>query len=216
MQPLSQEQLFDEETRQNLQKYGIVMAVNPCGLSPNSFENGFQIISNHNSHLLEAMDWAIVELNIQRANRALSGKFFKAYAGLYRPPMHHLVEAVFESYRPMWEYFCFLERWGKCWTIPDYADPFREKAYDKHTDGLRPFGVSVITQPMSFNLKFNFDRGVIYPLERISIPVKKVPLPKTNISEYYGKEPLFDSSSPNYTPYAVDEYPASFEAAENL
>lgn len=210
MEPLSQEQIFDEKTWQNLQAYGIVMAVNPCGLGPNSFENGFQIISNHNLHLLEAIDWAIIEVNIHRAQRALVGKLFIPYER--HCPMHHLVEVIYKSYYAMWDYFCFLEGWGKLYHRGSYTGYDYDKVYDKETDGLKPFGISVIPQPVPSHLAFARNGSTPVPF----IPVKKVAIPETNISEYYLKEPLFDHSSKNYIAYAVKERPSQYSDADDL
>jgi len=203
VEPLSQEQIFDVETCQNLHQYGIVMAHNNEVLSQHSYENYCQIISDDNMNLLKAVDWALIEVNIARCKRALQGKLFKAYDGLRCPPMYHIVEAVYKSYEKMWEYFCSLEGLGT----------FRNdsKIYNKEVDGLKPFGISLLTEPLSFYTGISWTNWL-----PIFMPVKNVDRPSPTISEYYAKEPLFNPSSKNYTAYATDHYPNSISEAEDL
>lgn len=73
--PLAQEEIFDKETTQKLQTFGIVMMYHPIW---QGFENGFSIVSNNNAHLLKAMTYTLIDLNIQRAYNALQDKFYKA------------------------------------------------------------------------------------------------------------------------------------------
>jgi len=80
--PLSREEIFDEETLHKLQTFGIVMAYHPIW---QGFENSFSIVSNHNAQLLEAMTYTLIDLNIQRAYNALHGKFYKDW---------HMPEAI--------------------------------------------------------------------------------------------------------------------------
>jgi hypothetical protein len=185
IEPISEEQLFDAETIQNLQKYGIVMAHSTH--SRLGFENGFQIISNNKHNLLEAIEWAIVTLNIQRAYNALLGDFCQ-----YSPktPLQELQEIVYMSYESMFKYFYHLEGYGKL-KIPNHSaisksintselsinNEYFFKDYDKERDLFQPFG-------LKFRLDdFIFDTNNQLLLDKqnykIYVPTKKVNLPPT-------------------------------------
>jgi len=71
--PLSKEEIFDKNTVNYLKKFGTVMSYDPLWLG---YENGFSIVSN-NKKLLEAMQYIMVDLNIQRGYKSLQGKFYK-------------------------------------------------------------------------------------------------------------------------------------------
>lgn len=72
--PLTEQEIFDKETMHNLETFGIVMAYHPIW---QNYENSFSIISNHNPYLLDAMKYAMIDLNIARAYNALEGKFYR-------------------------------------------------------------------------------------------------------------------------------------------
>lgn len=72
--PLSKKEIFDIETLHKLEKFGIVMTYHPIWLG---FENSFSIVGR-NKKLLEAMQYAMIDLNVQRGYRALQGKFYKS------------------------------------------------------------------------------------------------------------------------------------------
>lgn len=95
MGPIAKEELFDDTTRDILQKYGFIMA-SDSGF----FENGFQITSNHNQHILESIESCLIELNIQKAYDLLAEK------NCYFP------QIVYRSYPLMWYHFCILEGYG--------------------------------------------------------------------------------------------------------
>jgi len=213
MEPLSAEELFDSETLQNLKQYGIVMAAN----AKDYFENGFQIISNENEHLLEAISLVLIDVNIQRACNALSGKFFDSR---YYLPMQALQEIVYRSYDVMFKYFSSLEGHEKLQVLRK-SNPVVYDDYDKGRDGLKPFGLRhmhnfdvqtkfltnnslrfpakeyVILRfiPNSKNLFWAFWQKIFGQRPR-KIPTKQVALPGSRIIGY--RDPLFDSSHPDY------------------
>lgn len=76
MKPLTKKELFTQKTMLLLKRFGLVMAYCPLWFG---FENGFQIVSNHNPNMLEAMKFALIELNIKRAYNALENKLYNAY-----------------------------------------------------------------------------------------------------------------------------------------
>ncbi len=93
MKPVSKEELFDTETMQKLRMFGIVMAHHPTL----GFENGFSIVSNHNPHLLQAMQYTLIDLNIQRAYNALENKFYKSE---HISDLNSLVESTLQQGNP--------------------------------------------------------------------------------------------------------------------
>ena len=202
MKPLTPEELFDLETMQKLKKYGFIMA-NKQTAEPGyeTFENGFQIISNINPNLLEAISFVIVDLNIARAINALAGQFFDLKN---HDPMKSLQEAVYASYGIMFKYFWSLDKKNP-WKLQVLTNgKFRD--YDKKTDGLKPFGLRrtcflryglrvECTSMASLWEKFkSFFTDETY---MDNIPTKKVQLPPSEIKAY--KDPLFDPLHPNYT-----------------
>jgi hypothetical protein len=139
--PMTAKELFDAETLQKLKTYGIVLAKGKNPLLPSGgkpafdvpFENGFQIISNGNAHLLEAMSYILVDLNIERAKNALLGKYFHRGETC---PMEDLLPSVYASYPYMFMYWRSLEkRFELTLVVAGKRD------YDKKIDGLRPFGL---------------------------------------------------------------------------
>lgn len=207
MKPLTPEELFDPKTMQKLKEYGFIMAKSNYEVYAN-FENGFQIISNINPNLLEAISFVIVDLNIQRALNALSGQFFDHQR---HDPMKNLQEAIFASYGIMFKYFLSLDK-KNAWKLQVIAnEKFRD--YDKKIDGLKPFGLRrtcflryglrvECTRILSFWEKFKvfFTDDMYYEL----IPTKKVQLPPSEIKSY--KDPIFDPLHPLYTAPAEDPY----------
>ena len=221
MKPLSQEQLFDDETRQNLKKYGIVMACGFClgvmvGSSFSSrIENGFMMISNDNANLLEAFKWVVIEPNIRRAYNALQGQFFpweQGFHGLREEPgpMKALQESVYLSYPTMFEYFYSLEGYGKFKIFVKRDDGHNRvfRDYDKDKDGLHSFGLKRVITPKSILIRFvpNADQEAFLFEDTglgdlgLKMPTKRVALPSSKIGSY--EDPLFDSTSQNYTPYS--------------
>ncbi len=139
MEPLAQAQLFDTYTMQNLKRYGIVMAY-----ADGFFENSFQMVSNNNENLITAMEYTVVELNIQRAYNALEGRFHGKSS-----PLGALEQAVYFSYHNMFLYFYYLEKTyqlkihKRCCGIGSDRVFNKDDCtdYDKEKDGLKPFGL---------------------------------------------------------------------------
>lgn len=126
VKPLSQGDLFDDITQENLGKVGFVMA-HDVSLG---FENLFQIISNHKENLLHAMKQLIIELNIERAKYAVSKNTERAF--------NKLQQIVYDSYKHMFKYFLHLDGYGELSFIEldDTKIP-----YDINIHGLTPFGL---------------------------------------------------------------------------
>ncbi len=169
MEPLSKEQLFDSETLRKLSQDGIVMAKSATS---NGFENGFQIISNDQSCLLDAMEFALVDLNIQRAYNALKGNFKPlAMSSRQRPltSIEAIEQAVFFSYVPMFQYFYHLAERTKLLIVGGSIMNPTEREYDQNKDGFTPFKLEEMTNP--------FELTSSIP---IAIPTKEVKLPQSS------------------------------------
>lgn len=177
MEPLSQEQLFDDETLHNLQTYGIVMARG--GFL--GFEDGFQIISNHNQHLLEAIEWVLVVLNIKRAHNALQGKFYDFCGRQPEGPMKPLQQIIYDTYPDMFKYFYHLEGYGKMevleYTLGKDGEIIRTdyRDYDAGRDGLEPFGLNRIQR----EFRFVSDNEKFLERPHIWVPTKEILLPRS-------------------------------------
>ena len=180
MEPLSQEELFDDETLQNLQTYGIVMAREGLG-----FENGFQIISNHNQNLLKAIEWVLVVLNIKRAYNALQGKFYDCNGRQPEGPMKPLQQIIYDTYTDMFQYFYHLEGYGKLeileYTLGKDDEIIRTdyRDYDAEKDGLEPFGLKQIKRDLKFvsdNKKFRTGFPMWFPTKEVVLPRSRLHL----------------------------------------
>lgn len=176
MEPLSREEIFDFETIEKLQKYGIVMAPG----EPYGFENGFQIISNHKANLLKSMKWTVIELNIIRAYNALKGDFYAFDGtksnGLLKP----LEQVVYDSYYGMFEYFYYLEKYGIL-KIGAYGE-----CYDEEKHGLEPFGLDSSVDKLAFEptVVNEFFESWEYDIARnIPVPIKQVDLPLSRFND---------------------------------
>jgi hypothetical protein len=157
--PLSQKQLFDNQTLQTLQPYGIVLA------SHSGYSHAFQIIGNHNHNLLKAMKFVIIELNIKRAYNALQGNFKTEWMAPSTAPTKALGDGVvFHNYDDMFEYYRFLEGNGQLLC--------GEKIY-KSEYGLEPFELTYVHVGSLCTFKTNEDTYGSH----VSIPTKDVDLP---------------------------------------
>jgi hypothetical protein len=185
VKPLSENQLFDTKTKKYLEQYGMVMAYGGEFLG---FENSFQIISNHKPNLLEAIKLVNIDLNIERAYNAQNGKLANASRrkpkGPYFKPLEQI---VYDSYRPMFEYFYHLEGCGTCFA-PYFKDGiWDDKMYDKNMHGLNPFGPrSLGDKTIVFKAKNDWCRGKRHDYNGKKyynepyIPIKKVNVPRSH------------------------------------
>ncbi|MCF7899118.1 hypothetical protein K9L05_00525 [Candidatus Babeliales bacterium] len=143
MRPINKEQIFDQVTIQNLLQYGIVMAQFKAF---HGFENGFQIISK-NQNLLQAIDFAMIKLNIMRARKALKDGYFPNINNRRDPkPMHPIEQIIYDSYPNMFKYFYFLEGYGQlkksALSLEDGKLRTNFISYDKNIHRLKPFGIN--------------------------------------------------------------------------
>lgn len=149
---LEDKSLFDEETKQILTTDGFVM----MRVHYEGFENGFHILSKHNKNIIQALKFAIIELNIQRARTALQEK----------SSTHHLQQIVFSSFRDMFAYFCALDGRG---TLMHTG---LHRPYDKEQDGFEPFGLQYTKHKLSLR-----EKESTYKQIHTKIPTKKIKFP---------------------------------------
>jgi len=175
MEPISRVQLFDKETSDNLKHYGFVAA----RLGMFSVENGFFIVSNDSSHILEAMRYPLIEYNIQKGYSALEHDSKSARL--------LLSEEVFFSYFLMFMYFWHLKGYAKLW-VTSY-NPFHEEEYKKDIHGIDPFkhcrncGNNRYLQLKFVNKEEKLPKtGTVRRGKIVPIPTKEVPIPSSNTS----------------------------------
>lgn len=156
--------LFDAETLKNLKKYGVVMAADDWHI----FENGFQMMSNHQPNLIKAHKKAVIDVNIARACNAINGKAdYKDDRESGITPFHVIAQQVYGSYRPMFKYFYTLEGQGRLIMNADNTD------YDENKDGIDAFGLQRFCEKFTFEPK---DQACM-DKNRIMIPRKDVDYP---------------------------------------
>ncbi len=97
--PMSKNTLFDRDTQDKLDQYGIVVA---GAKSDYGYENSFHILSKHSPALLETLLFTIVDLNTKRAYNALDGDL---YDNTERRAMKILQQIVYESYPHLFMYY---------------------------------------------------------------------------------------------------------------
>lgn len=137
MEPLPQKDLFDDETKQNLKQYGMILA-KAHGMK---YENGFFILSRHNNNMLEAVKFALIDLNIQRAYNALNDDFYNPSNRRDRTAMKPLQQIVYDSYGNMFKYFFHLSGEGVVKVYDNSTGNWSLVPYDKEANGLKPFGL---------------------------------------------------------------------------
>ncbi len=200
MQPLTCDQLFDSETIGNLEKNGIVMARG----GHLGFENGFQIVSHHNPNLIEAMQHALIDLNIERGRSGLAGQIFGTNGKTppYYDKMGPLKQIIYNSYPQMFQYFYHLEGRGE---LKIKYPPERRGKYDKNTavlpsfrcydtlncshstsgnTGLWPFNLHKASYSNDDNLFLRFtavDKSIQDEWGGVLVPTKHVPLPPAGL-----------------------------------
>ncbi|HQS83587.1 MAG: hypothetical protein B7Y25_01400 [Alphaproteobacteria bacterium 16-39-46] len=172
MDAVSKEDLFDRKTLGFLQRYGIVMAQ----VDHRYFENGFQMISNHNENLLEAMKHALIDLNLERGREALTiGESFYR-KGARGAPFKPLQQIVYDSITSMFKFFYSLEGVAE-FTASDGTP------YDKSKHGFSVFGVRSLLSNFTFKIIGNGLEELRCSSCEIPIPRKIVCLPPAGL--YY-------------------------------
>lgn len=163
MVPLSHDELFDEETNDNLREFGIVMARGGSW----TFENGFQIISNYKMNLLKAIRLRGVEIGI-RVGKIVSSEIEKL-TGNESFDSSRVQQKVYDLYPSIFKFFYELEDW--CSPGPAEKVIF--------LGGVLPFYPRV--QSVIWD-RYVFDQdGRKYPLGvTIRIPTKTVALPPSH------------------------------------
>lgn len=193
VKPMDKAELFDDETLDNLNKFGLVFARD--GLQYD-MENSFHIVSKHKENLLWALENSLIKVNLERAKHALKGSLVNA-VHLHRnqPQAQALSQIIYDSIPYMMMVYYHLEGLGKLkllqkkvnrdsghfsWQVSDYShDP----------NSIEPFGTN---KPYAqFEASFEVLPSSLYELiwdeekSRIKIPTKKVFAPPAKGSGYY-------------------------------
>lgn len=177
--PMSKSELFDQETLDNLKKFGIVLTYTDDG-----YENSFHIVKGDNLNVLEAFDFLGVQFNLKRAKNVLNGKFETKEI----PKSTALQQIVFNSYEYLLEYLFHLEGFGTLFVVNKSKD--EEVAYKKEEYGLLPFCPNYDTNLVKFcnyGVKFKAKDPSIWDAkwEHIKAPMKKISLPPAKWHGYY-------------------------------
>ena len=135
VEPMTQEQLFDDETMRYLKKFGIVMARGGY----QGFENSFQIISNYNKNLLEAINFALIGLNLERG-KIIYKKFKETPNAIFSTTndragseFRDISEDVYDDYRMMFAYFYSLQGYGSFKVSEPNMGRASEQNFDIHS-----------------------------------------------------------------------------------
>ncbi len=125
---MSTEELFDEKTKENLEKHGIVMASSKGTISYAGFENSFHILSQDQPLMHEALYETVVRGSILRAQ-----KYAKIKGDRLK---EHFPQMVFLVYAYLPTYFNYLKGTVELYLPAKEAD---ETKYDPniHYDFLR-------------------------------------------------------------------------------
>lgn len=164
---ISHDLIYDDETLENLEDYGIVLAYAKFY----QYENSFQIISHHNKNLLEAIRHAIIEVNTERASWALSLVEENEYGDTYDIKYlnrRYLDQIVHDCYRDMFKYFYYLEGKAELWT-------WEGSKYDPLKHGIGYFGTEHEVLK-SLELKTH----VLGKSSKVYIPTKKVNISRSH------------------------------------
>lgn len=120
--PISYEELFDEKTKADLRKFGLVMASGKGTNSLVGYENAFMILSQDRPAMVKALDELVIRSSVLRAQK---------YAGVTGIRIKSkLPEVVFYFYRDLLDYSNYLE--GKA----DFYLPAKEGDKIKYDPSL--------------------------------------------------------------------------------
>lgn len=114
--PLSKGQLFDAQTLENLDNFGVVLARNENGdiNGMSIYENAFYILDTHNENMVYATRFALIDMNIERAKYVLAHGY--PGEGNNLPNMEDVFlnknqfpQIIFATYPAVFSFYAFLE-----------------------------------------------------------------------------------------------------------
>ena len=183
--PMSQEQMFDEQTRGYLNKFGIVMGRSGY----HGFENSFQIIGN-NENLVKAIKMAIVNPAFVRIRKIYSNDLLDRVDGYE--------QSIYDDYIVMFSYFYSLQGYGR-FLVTYYGSGWKEIDIENEQKGepdnfyfyaalrLGFFGNGSTAgfyefkpYPKYRKLNYKSDRGSC----RLFVPTKKVECPPSRFGGF--------------------------------
>ena len=143
--PIGPEELFDPETLEKLSVFGIVVNEDQHKYK---FENQFHILSQSHSHVREAIQYVLIQANIEKLQLIEQGKLVRRAISTYPVRMDEAAkyaQMVYNSYSQMFQYLYSICGLGKgivtsCVGSDEDGNPIEEKVtYVKETHGLAPF-----------------------------------------------------------------------------
>jgi hypothetical protein len=182
MPPITYEEIYDEETLETLENFGIILTKD-LSAGIHGFENNFHIISHHNNNILEAIQFVVIDVNVERAKNLLRKSVSLDQNPLFR-------QMVFTSYRDMFQYFYYLEGYyEKIEVTEEDEDEGGQKPtgelYSKEIHGLAPF--TYRDYDVDPRLKYYKGKGRFLPYAKKGMiffyPVKIINMPRAK-SQY--------------------------------
>ncbi len=167
--PPLKEKLFNQETKERLEKYGIVVAEG----GHLGFENSFHMATN-DQHIVEAMQLLLINLNIARADNALAGNFWSPYHR--KGNCKALEQVVYDSYPAMFKYLFHLKKYGILVVMGEVKNNVDESVnkdlvpYDKHVHALDSFGLNYFKESEHWLM-------IDGQVAKCSVPMKRVKRP---------------------------------------
>jgi hypothetical protein len=156
---LSKKELFDPETLNQLNNFGLVMSRNPIPIDAN-YENGFFILDAFNPSMMQATKLGLIDINIQRANEILRRGYSSKQEGETLGQAlceSKFPQIVWTSYTAMFKYYLFLEMAAEVLLPGDSLTSLIKKEQLYHNVNLLPN--PYISRPHStFGERFIFSR----------------------------------------------------------
>lgn len=179
MPPITYEEIYDQQTLKNLEYFGIVLTED-LSVSNFGFENNFHIISYHNPNILEAIQFVLIDLHVERARNLLH------HHSYFLQDIYRMRQLIFRHYRHMFSYFYYLEGYYERLEIADKYWDGTGVPYNREEHGLRVFHLfgenelnnRDIDKPL---LKFHWKKGKYLP----DYPVKTINIPKARSQYIY-------------------------------
>lgn len=135
--PMSQEEIFDEETNKNLKKFGFVLTENIRD-NLKKYENGFFILDSNNENIIQANKFGLIEINLKRAQTILEYGYQSNESKNSALKKAFFSQVVWSSYASMFRYYKYLEMMGDFDhnIIMDTKYTFNNSGFERYTPDI--------------------------------------------------------------------------------
>lgn len=137
--PMSKSELFDDETKENLRDFGIVLARG----GHKGYENSFQMTA-YKENLQKALKVALIDISIARAKNILEGGHWAYKKVNDTTPLTQTIYDTFDT--NMFPYFYFLEGWADLELVFGAPHGVTLKDYLASEEARREFGIMEINR----------------------------------------------------------------------